>query len=251
MICGDSREMEMKVRTTIFLMMLAACLSGGVCARDLSYNRDIRPILSDNCFYCHGPDANHRKAKLRLDIREDALKSEAFVPGKADESELVKRIFTTDEDDRMPPVDSAKKLTEEQKATLKEWVAQGAKYEKHWAYIAPSKPEVQGNGIDFLVRKQLKTQISEPERRKSLGRVLKQLQASAEGHSASHERQVRQLLGLLERHDASRAEVDAKLAEMDGLNVFARQTLLDLRYELRAGVSAAEWTALFPPPEPK
>src|SRR3569832_1512373 len=76
---------------------------------EISYNRDIRPILSDNCFYCHGPDANHRKAKLRLDIHEDALKSEAFVPGKAEESELVKRIFTTDEDDRMPPVDSAMK----------------------------------------------------------------------------------------------------------------------------------------------
>ena len=107
-----------------------------------------------------------------------------------------------------------------------------------------------GNNYEQL-RKQLKTHIAEPERRKSLGRILARLQAAAEGHSESHERQVRQLLGLLERHDASRAEVDARLAEMDGLNVFARQTLLDLRYELRAGVSAAEWTALFPPPEPK
>jgi hypothetical protein len=175
MICGDSREMEMKVRQTILWMAMVACLSGGVFARDLSYNRDIRPILSDNCFYCHGPDANHRKAKLRLDIREDALKSEAFVPGKPEESELVKRIFTTDEDDHMPPVDSAKKLTEEQKNTLKEWVAQGAKYEKHWAYIAPSKAEVQGNGIDFLVRKKLKEHGLEPAKeadRRTLARRL-------------------------------------------------------------------------------
>jgi hypothetical protein len=125
-------------------------------ARDLSYNRDVRPILSDNCFYCHGPDAGHRKAKLRLDVREEALKSEAFVPGDPDKSELVRRIFTKDEDDQMPPHDSAKRLTDAQKNILKEWIAQGAKYEAHWAYIAPAKPEVQGNGVDFLVRKQLK-----------------------------------------------------------------------------------------------
>src|SRR5687768_97294 len=154
MICAPS--ISMNVRKTIVWMAALAAMIGQSIARELSYNRDIRPILSDNCFHCHGPDASHRKAKLRLDIREDALKSEVFVPGKPDESELVKRIFTTDEDDKMPPVDSAKKLTEAQKATLKEWIAQGAKYEKHWAYIPPAKPEVQGNGIDFLVRKQLK-----------------------------------------------------------------------------------------------
>src|SRR5206468_8448980 len=106
----------------------------------IEFNRDVRPILSDNCFYCHGPDKNHRKGKMRLDVREEALKKEAFVPGKPEESELVKRIFTDDKDDHMPPFDSAKKLTDAQKATLKEWIAQGAKYEKHWAYIAPVKP---------------------------------------------------------------------------------------------------------------
>ena len=110
----------------------------GVCA-GVELNRDIRPILSDNCFYCHGPDGNHRKGKLRLDVREEALKNEAFVPGKPEESELVRRIFTDDKDDHMPPLESAKKLTEAQKATLKEWIAQGAKYEKHWADIPPTK----------------------------------------------------------------------------------------------------------------
>src|SRR4051794_21388980 len=102
-----------------------AASSGAGFARELSYNREVRPILSDNCFYCHGPDAGHRKAKLRLDVREDALKSEAFVPGDADKSELVRRIFTKDEDDQMPPHDSAKKLTEAQKNTLKQWIAEG------------------------------------------------------------------------------------------------------------------------------
>src|SRR5438552_13002531 len=101
--------------------LAVVCFVASMSAAEISYNRDIRPILSDNCFYCHGPDANRRKAKLRLDIREDALKSEAFVPGKPEESELVRRLFTADEDDRMPPVDSAKKLTDAQRNTLKEW----------------------------------------------------------------------------------------------------------------------------------
>src|ERR1051325_4853892 len=96
----------------IFLTCAIFVFAMAATARDLSYNRDVRPILSDNCFYCHGPDGNHRKAKLRLDVREDALKSEAFVPGKPEESELVRRIFTEDKDDHMPPLDSAKKLTD-------------------------------------------------------------------------------------------------------------------------------------------
>src|SRR5688572_2830826 len=167
--------MEMNVRKTILWMAIAVGAAGGIFARDLTYNRDIRPILSDNCFHCHGPDASHRKAKLRLDIREDAVKAEAFVPGKADESELVKRIFTTDEDDLMPPPDSAKKLTEAQKKTLKEWIAQGAKYEKHWAYIPPAKAEAPGNAIDSLVRKQLKEHGLQPAKeadRRTLARRL-------------------------------------------------------------------------------
>src|SRR5437667_12745135 len=84
----------------------------------IQFNRDIRPILSENCFRCHGPDKNQRKAKLRLDVREVALEKEAFVPGKPDESELVKRIYTANEDDVMPPPKSNKRLTEEQKELL-------------------------------------------------------------------------------------------------------------------------------------
>ncbi len=144
-------------------MLLAAALwLAPVGAAELSYNRDIRPILSDNCFFCHGPDASHRKAKLRLDVREEAVKAEAFAPGNAEESELVKRIFTADEDDLMPPPDSAKKLTAAQKETLKAWIAQGAKYEAHWAYLPPKKAAVEGNGVDFLVRKQLKEKGLKP-----------------------------------------------------------------------------------------
>lgn len=107
----------------------------------VEYNRDVRPILSDNCFLCHGPDKNTRKAKLRLDLREDAIAKQAFVPGKADESELVKRLFATDEDDVMPPPDSRKHLSDAQKDILKRWVDQGAKYQPHWAYVVPTRPQ--------------------------------------------------------------------------------------------------------------
>ncbi len=108
-------------------------------AAPLTFNRDIRPILSDKCFACHGFDPKKREAKLRLDIREDALKSKAFVPGKASESEIIKRILTKDEDDLMPPSKSHKTLSDAEKETLKRWVDQGAKYEKHWSFELPTK----------------------------------------------------------------------------------------------------------------
>ena len=124
----------MRVLPLVAPLLVAGLLGAAESADTVRFNRDIRPILSDNCFSCHGNDASHRKAKLRLDIREEALKKEAFVPGKADASELVKRLFLTDPDEMMPPPDSHKKLTPEQKELLKRWVAEGAKYQNHWSY---------------------------------------------------------------------------------------------------------------------
>ena len=108
----------------------------------VEFNRDVRPILSDNCFLCHGPDKNRRKADLRLDLRDEALKAEAFVPGKPDESELVARIFSTDPDELMPPPKSNKKLDARQKEILKRWVEQGAEYQQHWSYEKPVKAQI-------------------------------------------------------------------------------------------------------------
>ena len=88
----------------------------------IEFNRDVRPILSDNCFYCHGNDPKHREADLRLDLRDEAVKAKAFLPGNSKESELVTRILTVDEDDLMPPPDSHKKLTQRQKDILKKWI---------------------------------------------------------------------------------------------------------------------------------
>ncbi|MBU6399096.1 MAG: DUF1553 domain-containing protein [Verrucomicrobia bacterium] len=108
----------------------------------LRFNRDIRPILSENCFLCHGPDKNNRKAKLRLDVREVALERKAFVPGHPERSELIRRIYTTNVDDVMPRPESHRHLTAEQKQTLKDWIAAGAQYEPHWAYIQPTRPPI-------------------------------------------------------------------------------------------------------------
>jgi len=123
----------------------------------IEFNRDVRPILSDNCFYCHGNDPSHRKAKLRLDVREEALEKEAFVPGKPDESELIARILTTDEDELMPPPDSHKKLTARDKEILKRWIAQGAAYQQHWSYEKPVRAAIPAgrNGVDVLVQQRL------------------------------------------------------------------------------------------------
>jgi hypothetical protein len=123
----------------------------------VEFNRDVRPILSDHCFLCHGPDKNRRKADLRLDIRDVALKAEAFVPGKPEESELVARIFSTDPDEQMPPPKSNKRLDTRQKEILKLWVQQGAEYRQHWSYEKPVKPHIPAgqNAVDVLVRRRL------------------------------------------------------------------------------------------------
>ena len=123
----------------------------------VSFNRDIRPILSDNCFYCHGPDASHRQADLRLDIRDDAVAAGANVPGKPAESTLVSRINATDSGELMPPPESHKKLDAKQKELLGRWIDEGAEYQKHWAYEQPVKVAVPAgtNGVDHLVRKRL------------------------------------------------------------------------------------------------
>jgi hypothetical protein len=127
----------------------------------IEFNRDVRPILSDNCFYCHGPDAGHRQAELRLDIREEALALSAVVPGRADESPLIERIVTDDVDALMPPPHSNKKLSERQKEILKRWIEQGAEYQNHWAYEPVRRPALSEDTpentsvIDALVQRRL------------------------------------------------------------------------------------------------
>jgi hypothetical protein len=142
------KESTMK-RTACRILLLslglwasALILPRSQAADRIEYNRDVRPILSENCFACHGPDSASRKAGLRLDRRDEAIKSEALVPGKPDQSPLVERIFSANPKKLMPPAKSHKTLTDAQKDILKRWVAQGAEYQLHWSLIAPQRPEL-------------------------------------------------------------------------------------------------------------
>ena len=138
-----------QIRLTIAVLIATFGVSGtSLEAADgkVSYDRDIRPILSDNCFACHGPDAAQVKGGLRIDLRDSATKSRdgsiAIVPGKPDKSTLIERIFAKDESTVMPPPESHKKLTKRQKQLLKQWIAEGAEYTKHWAFITPKRPSL-------------------------------------------------------------------------------------------------------------
>ena len=108
--------------------------------RPLDFNRDIRPLLAENCFYCHGQDGQKREAELRLDDRAAALAAGAIVPGDAGASTLLERIHSTDPDVLMPPPTSNRRLAEEQKQLLDRWIKEGAEYKPHWAFTPPVRP---------------------------------------------------------------------------------------------------------------
>ncbi len=131
------------LRWTPLLGLMALVFGSSLSCADqpLRFNRDIRPILSEKCFACHGPDSAARKADLRLDQREIAIDMDAIAPGDPETSELVFRIEETDPTIMMPPPKSDKVLTAQEKATLRRWIAEGAEYEPHWSLIAPQKPE--------------------------------------------------------------------------------------------------------------
>jgi hypothetical protein len=124
------------------LVPLVVLGEGPVRTGKIDFNRDVRPILSDNCFACHGLDAKSRKGDLRLDVRAEAVKTEAIVPGKAEASELVRRLLTDEPRKVMPPPKTKKKLTPAQIATLRAWIDQGAPYAEHWAFVPPVRPSL-------------------------------------------------------------------------------------------------------------
>ena len=163
----------------------------------VSYNFNIRPILSDKCFKCHGPDANKRKADLRLDLPEGAfaaLKDEpsahAIVPGDPEASELYRRITSPDSDQLMPtPGSHLKRLSPFEVALIKKWIKQGAKYEKHWAFVAPKLPAIPDvsdkswpkNEIDYFVRFKQEQMGFEPNPEADKERLLKRLSFDLNG----------------------------------------------------------------------
>ncbi|MBQ97053.1 MAG: chromosome segregation protein [Roseibacillus sp.] len=136
----------MSSRYPSLLFLLTLHLVAPVTAEPLDFNLDVRPLLSDRCFKCHGFDKNTRESDLRLDIPEGAFAqrdgSQAIVPGKPEESLVWQRITSTDPDDVMPPPESHLKLNEKEKELIRRWITEGAEYKEHWALIAPQRPDI-------------------------------------------------------------------------------------------------------------
>ena len=156
----------------------------------VSYNFDIRPILSDKCFICHGPDANKRQAGLRLDIAEEAYKAleenpdkHAVVPGYPDKSQVFLRISSEDSTFRMPPVESNLSLTDHEITLIEKWIEQGAQYEPHWAFVAPERPALPDvddrdwpkNEIDFFILEKQEAHGLSPNDEADKERLLKRV----------------------------------------------------------------------------
>ena len=165
----------LRIIPTWLLVLVAVAPALGDGTNGVNFNFQIRPLLSDRCYRCHGPDANSRKAKLRLDTREGALKElddgwAVVKPGSPDKSELIRRIFTDNEDDLMPPPDSHLKLSADEKALLKRWIVEGAEYKSHWSFIpvaevTPPKPRNASwvrNPIDAFVLSRLEREQISP-----------------------------------------------------------------------------------------
>lgn len=207
------------------LVIMATTQSFAAAAEPVQFNRQVRPILSDACFQCHGPDSVTRKGGLRLDLADAALKGgdsgPALVPGKLDESELWKRVTSTDPDLVMPPPGSGKTIKPEQLATLKQWITEGATYQGHWAFLRverPAVPEVAGvtNPIDRFVRDRLSreprtlTPNPSPPSSSTGGRGEPELRPATE---ASKETLIRRVTLDLTGLPPTLAEVDAFVAD--------------------------------------
>ena len=134
----------MRLLLSFFIAVGVSCFAtaaiGAEPTKPVRFGLEVLPILSDNCFFCHGPDEKHREADLRLDVRESAVEHEAIVPGKSDASELLRRLTSTDPDVQMPPPSSNRKVSPEQIALLKRWIDEGAVWGTHWAYESPKRP---------------------------------------------------------------------------------------------------------------
>lgn len=152
--------------------LLLMCVFSASAAADqpIEFNRDIRPILVQACFACHGPDSDARQAGLRLDERQAAIEAGSIVPGDPDSSELLRRVFADSEFEIMPPPEHPHELTDQQKELLRRWIAEGAEYQPHWAFIPPQRPEVPEvedadwvrNPIDAFILAELQQRGLEP-----------------------------------------------------------------------------------------
>ena len=162
-------------------LVLFASVSIAVAQDEIDFARDIRPILSDTCYHCHGPDEEAREAELRLDTKEGLFRvvdgTAVVSPAKPTESELVRRVLTSDPSERMPPPDSNRSLTKKQTELLNEWVASGAKWKGHWSFqpVAPPQIPENTNAIDHFVRARLGREGLAPSPQATKERLLRRV----------------------------------------------------------------------------
>lgn len=175
---GQGMRQSLLLTTSLLIASLSSLIAHVATGADaeISFNRDIRPILSANCYHCHGPDSSHREAELRLDTYAGATAfhgdEAAVVPGRVSESLLIGRIESADKDERMPPIDSGLKLSTEQIKLLTRWIANGAKWDEHWAFVRPQRaaqPTVGDsswcrNPLDYFVLARLEKANLKPNR---------------------------------------------------------------------------------------
>ena len=254
----------------VFARVLPAvfCLAIPARAEDPTFSRDVRPILSDMCFKCHGPDDKGRKGKLLLSERDAALKGgksgdPAIVPGKPSESEIIRRLHSDDPEEQMPPPSMKKSLTPEQISVLEKWIAAGAKYEKHWAFEAPVSPAVPksqaSHPIDAFVQTTLAGAGLKPSAEADKAAAAK-LRADLAAREATIGEEMARLLSLRKAAtDASSTAASAASAaeavdpsdgdESDGL-----QAPLDSRFHGRADARPSRppppAAVVSPPPPP-
>lgn len=183
--CADRARLLTGALALGLALFLAGAGAGRAAAAEepLSYNRDVRPIIAETCFKCHGPDKAIRKGKFRLDERESALAKQVFVPGNPAESELVKRINTADQDDVMPPPTAVHHLSAVQKRILERWIAEGAVYQPLWSYIVPTQqpppavadPAWAENPIDAFIAERLASEKLPPAPEADRATLLRRL----------------------------------------------------------------------------
>ena len=155
----------------LFVYSILATSAPSLVADDtVDFGRDVRPILAKKCFACHGPDEEQRETDLRLDTAQSAYADlgeyRAIVPGKPEQSEVVRLIESDDDDVRMPPADSKLKLSDQEKRLIRTWIVQGARYQAHWAFVAATRPDIPNvldkawvrNAIDTFVLSRLETE---------------------------------------------------------------------------------------------
>ncbi|MBL9189851.1 MAG: DUF1553 domain-containing protein [Opitutaceae bacterium] len=236
---------------------MAASLAAVAAPAKLSYNDHIQPILAENCFHCHGPDAGTRKAKLRLDRAEHATAKRddlpAIAPGKPAESALIERIKTKDPEEIMPPPDSHKTLKPAEIALLERWIAEGAEYQEHWSLLPPVRPPVPSianrkfqivNPVDAFVLARLEKEKLAPAAPESPARLLRRVTLDLTGLPPTPE-EIAAFVRDPSPAAYSRA-VDRLLASDASAEHFARQWLDAVRYADTHGIHIDNYRSIWP-----